>query len=607
MLSSISEKLKVLRSSSNLLMIVVTILSVTPILGLGFKNTILSGAVTLVFLLILNPKFDYTKTKGAYLLMAFLFFFSLSQFFRQTPYGFHEYLNLGLGAYAAFVFLQEKFKLKQFSKFLITLTSLYSVFSVFYLIFSPNDRAFGLFFGAEPYTTYPNAFADLLIVSIVLYASSLVSDSLTNSLKKYDLALLFTSLTAFWLTFSRGAYLSLFMGLSTFLICYLFQNRQSFKLIIQKALILLLVAVMSLLTSIGVSSVAEYSSELSERIQSSDPASVRSANERPVLWQGAIQIAQKYPVFGSGSGSFQFVYPEVQDELLSNAPHPHNLILKLLSENGIFTALTFLTMLAYSFRPASFRKNLPIVATFLALNIHFCLDYNLNFPILAFLYFFLLSQLLGSQPKISPNRSNLLKYSGFLLAAIFSLLIFTQTYGYYHIKQLENNPNLPFYHISLAQIAPFEHQLYSLTSYPIMTNKYPVFHPYLYVQTITETNPETRYQQAKKLLELNYYNDLEYHYTYLEAALSLNKESSIQDFESQAFTLVRDYISLLQINTHNTVTSKNPKNALNIIQFYQRKGNLDWDQLEKTLLSVYKSESNKFQTRFNYNLPSLNE
>jgi hypothetical protein len=392
-----------------------------------------------------------------------------------------------------------------------------------------------------------------------------------------------------------------------FFIIYILQHKQNFKDIIKKGLILLSVSLVSLVSSVAIGSFAEYSSSLSDRIQSSDPASIMSASERPTLWQGALEIAKEYPLFGSGSGSFEFVYPRLQNSLLSNAPHPHSLLLKLLSENGLIIFSIFTALLLYAYRPSNFQHNLPVLTAFTGINIHFLLDYNLNFPILAFLYFFLLSQLLTEKTTVLPLKSRFLKYFSFTFTAIFSVTIFTQFYGYYHIKQLENTPDLPSYHLSLAKIAPFEHQLYSLVDYPIQTDKYPDFHPNHYVKTLAERNLKQKFKNSQKLLQLNYYNDLNYHYLFLLSAYEASEQDAIQEFEPQAYILIQDYIDLLRLNTHNTVTSDNPSASLKIIQFYQEHGSNSWDKLEKDLISVYKTERNKFQARFNYNLPDLNE
>lgn len=589
-----------------LLCFLIMLLSLTPVLGLGFKNTIISGVLILAYILYINPKFNYQNTVSSKLLFIFITSLSVSMFFRQTPYGFHEYINLGLGALLAVNLLNQKVQTQKLSKFAIVLTSVISVFSIFTLYLTGADRAFGTFFGADPYTYYPNAFSNLLLVSIVLGASYFLN---SQYLKKYKLILLgvFLSLVAFWATFSRGAYLSLAISMVTLILVNFFKDKSKWKLSLKKYIILLVLAILALLAATLASSISNYGSDFSERVQTSDVSSIKSANERPVLWKGAISIFKDNPVWGTGSGSFQFVYPQYQTQLLSNAPHPHNLLLKLLSENGIIVTTLFTFLMLLAFKPSNLIYKTDYFVAFLGLNLQFALDYNINFPIISFLYFFLLSRLLSSE-HLPKSKSNHVKIAGFIFTAVFIIILITQTFGYYYIKKIEDTPDLsPNYYVSLAKIAPFEHQLYSQELYPISADNYPNFHPYIYVSALNESDLEQKKLLIERALTLNFYNDLGYQALHVKTLLDLNDQVALQELDTSYFNLVSDYIDLLSVNTHNTITSKNPQNTYQIIQYFKENSTNDWLALETRLESVYKVEKNKFQTRFHYNLPELNE
>lgn len=590
------------------LYVLIFILSLTPLLGLGFKNTILSFSLVICYILYLNPKFSYPKTIQVKALLVFLLLLFVSMFFRQTPYGFHEFLNLGLGALFAANLINKNLKTRKLSKFLVYLCGGMAVFSMIYMYFSGADRAFGTFFGAEPFTTYPNAFADLLLVSIVLGSQQFLNEDIKSKKNKsIFITFLFLTLVGFWATFSRGAYLSLAIAMIFLIGLHFSKTIKNWRVSLRKYLMLLLISIFALTTATFISNASQYGSDFTDRFQTSDVSSMKSATERPILWQGALQIFKDNPLLGTGSQSFQFIYPKYQTQLLSNAPHPHNLILKLLAENGIFVASAFVFILILCLNPKNFVLKPEYIAAFIGLNIHFLLDYNLNFPIVSILFFLIISQLLSSEDSIIKSNSKALRLFGFTFTLVFIISLLTQSYGYYYIKQIENNPNPPSYFIDLAKIAPFEHQLYSQVNYPIFTDEYPNFHPYIYVQAQNTEDLNQKLSFAKKALGLNYYNDLSYHLLYIETLMSLNDNDALSQFEDQAYSLITDYIELLSVNTHNTITSKNPTHALNIIQSYENDGSKEWKSLETKLLSVYKIEKNKFQTRFDYNLPNLNE
>lgn len=590
-----------------LLCLLISLLTLTPVLGLGFKNTILSSSFILAYIIYINPKFNYLNTKTNKAMLAFLIFFSLSMFFRQTPYGFHEFINLGLGALLVINLAKYKIQTQKLSKFLITLTSIISVFSVITLYFTGADRAFGTFFGADPYTYYPNAFSNLLLIAIVLASSNFLKSKFIKN-NKVLLLMIFFSLTGFWATFSRGAYLSLAISMLVLILINLFQDKFKWKLWLKKCFILLSIATCSLLTTVVISSISDYGSSFTDRVQTTDISSVKSATERPILWQGAIDIFKENPIWGSGSGSFQFIYPQYQTKLLSNAPHPHNLFLKLLSENGIIVFTIFSIIILFALRPSRFIESPGYATAFLGINLQFLLDYNMNFPIICFLYFFLISNLLFSD-HLPKNKSNSLNIFGFIFTALFIVTLITQTFGYYYIKKIEDNPmESPSYYIELAKIAPFKHQLFSQLDKPIPTDKYPNFHPYIYVQALNNSDITIQNNLIQKALQLNYFNDLAYHLFQAEILVKLNDQISLQELDQKYFDLVANYIELLSVNTHNTITSKNPQNTYKIIQIFKANNSPnDWLSLETKLNSVYKTEKNKFQTRFHYNLPELDE
>jgi O-antigen ligase len=599
------------------------LLTISALLGIGFKNSLISAIFIVLFILSLNSSFQFKGKKSSYLMLSFLFLFVLSQFFRQTPYGFHEFINFTLGIILAITISEkaEKIELAKYTKLVSYFLSLVCLVSIPYFIFGPNDRIFGTFIGLESYTTFPNAFADLLIFVTSLQFHQVFQQ---KTLNKYYLLTLVINLTAFWLTFSRAAYLSLFVSLGFIFIYHAYNSHQSslLKQHFQKSAKLILIGSISILVAFSINLSAIYKTDISDRVTTQDISSQRSASERPTLWSGAIQITKDYPLFGSGSGSFEFIYPKYQNTLLSNAPHPHNLFLKLSAENGLAVAILFIAILLFAIFPYKLPSSqIGFYGATLAFTIHNLLDYNMNFPIISFIFFLSLGVLFSRFNNLNHQKSKFISSTILISLTIISITSAMQTFGYSEVKKLENSnqPYLSKSSIKLAKVAPFPHQLYSLCRDPfslqecyIPTETYPNFHPAIYSQVLGLINHSSNSSQqnisnlTNKLLNLNYYNDLNYHLLHV---INLPQSSRL-DQEENIYKLVQNYISLLEVNTHNTVTSTNPQASYNIIQVFKSTPNsaMDkWENLEKSLQTVYKTESNKFQARFNYPLPDLKD
>ncbi len=607
MSSKILQLKQILKTPNNQLLILLFLLNLTVVFGIGFKNSVISSVLILVFLLSHNQKFEYKKALPSYLLVGFLTTFIISLFFRQTPYGFLEFSTLGLGALLSLSLSNFQLITKKLTSFLSNLTALISIYATTTLVLQSHDRTFGLFHGAEQFTYYPNAFADLLIVSITLSVIHLFQSKANLKYNKLPILVLFINLIAFWLTFSRSAYLSLAVALFFGFFVLLFQKKETLISLLKKGAMLLLVSLFALSASMVVSLNSEYSSDFIDRVQTSDPSSIQSATERPNIWSGAISIFQGYPIFGSGAGSFEYMYPQYQKELLAKAPHAHNLFLKILSENGLITFIPFLLLLLAAFHPKNLKTSLPVYIAFLSLNIHFLFDYNLDFPLLASLYFILLGQLLYDQSNIKFQKDKLLKITGFLLTIIFIVVTILQAYGYYYIKKIETSSSPTPTYLTLAQIAPFKHQLYSLDHYPVKTTKYPNFHPQKFLQISTSSLSDVTIEDYESLLNLDPKNNLKYYLSFLKYLQSNDSTVLIQK-EPEIYDLIQNYITLLNVNAHNTVATQQPQFAYQITELYINQNTQNnWQDLQNQLVSIYQAEKNKFQTRFNYPLPEIND
>ena len=143
-------------------------------------------------------------------------------------------------------------------------------------------------------------------------------------------------LACFFLTYSRGAWLSLFIVL----VALGAWARKGKYLIL------------ALFSLIGVVILAEPS--VMERISSIwNPQSESSSAMRLAIWDSTLYMIRDYPVFGIGWGSFPHIYPAYDYFLGDEKPiiyHAHNLYLHLAAETGIVGLLLWLGIVGICFK-----------------------------------------------------------------------------------------------------------------------------------------------------------------------------------------------------------------------------------------------------------------
>lgn len=118
-----------------------------------------------------------------------------------------------------------------------------------------------------------------------------------------------------------------------------------------------------------------------------------SLASRTELWQDSFQIIRHFPIFGTGLGTYQYIFPKykrmARGDLLYD--HAHNDYLEFLSDTGILGFLLFFGMtvlfLARGFKKWRERKDPFAVgmgagglAGILAILIHSSVDFNLKIP-----------------------------------------------------------------------------------------------------------------------------------------------------------------------------------------------------------------------------------
>lgn len=611
-ISSLQSLIK--QNYTNLIIFLVFSLSCFSFLGLGMKNYSLSYFFIISFLLFFSLNIQFKKNIANLLCLLTILGFISSVFIKQTPYGFYEFMTIVVGLLTTLLFINnsQQVPLQKIFNTLSVLNIPVSIFSVIYFFISGIDRSSGLFLSNDVYVAYPNAYASMLLFILVaqfyyFYQKNYKPTSFTA----FYYSGFFINLVSFWLTFSRGAYLSLFIGLSVVFLtqAYICHKSTSLKTFIKKSLVLLLIGLTTILSSLFINHYANYPIEVVNRLSSSNVSSEQSANERYGFWSKSLSILQETTIFGTGPGSFEFIHPKFQNELLTNAPHPHNFILKVLLENGIQTSIFLILLLCLALYKLIKSKNILLLSLFITANTHLLIDYNLNFPVNSFLFFMILG--------LSLSNNQAFKKPVLLLNHVYHIMILTisitaifQIYGFYHIKLLENSSDLshPSTIIKSAALSPFPSQLYSLQNIYVPTDKYPNFHPAIYNQALNTEDPVLQIELHQRALNLNYYNDISYHYSFLNELLEQDYIDVILQREADYKALTADYIGKLKVNAHNTIATPNPKYMLDLINlFLQLQDKSDqtfWTEAKQEFISVYQVEKIKFETRFNIKLPS---
>jgi putative inorganic carbon (HCO3(-)) transporter len=246
-----------------------------------------------------------------------------------------------------------------------------------------------------------NHFAGFLNM-IIPIALGLLAGS-ANLEKKFFLFLL-TGLmgAAFILTLSRGGFLSFVLASGIFLICFLLKKKSSFRKTsslrsLTLAILLLVIFIIGYVKWIGISPIAHRS--LTKTFFPTEETVQQEI--RFALWKSGLALVKEFPIFGSGLGTFEYVFLRYRpDELPQGmqAFHAHNDYLELLIETGFPGLLIVLWAIIRFVRyvlKGYFQQRDPVLAPLAlggltactAMFIHSFFDFNLQIPSNALLFF----------------------------------------------------------------------------------------------------------------------------------------------------------------------------------------------------------------------------
>jgi len=326
--------------------------------------------VSLFFILklrkIKNIKFNIFDT----IFFIFTIFFFISLFLRQAPFGFIEYSTLFAG-----YFLFKYFQLKpiKFSKSSLYFLGLINFLVITQFYFSNFNRLFGLTNFNQSLTTYPNLWA-LITGSWLVY---------NFQSKRYFLTFL-TSIS-FFLTLSKTSFISFFIVI--FALFFISLKEKKLSIYFRNFSILAI----GIFISFNILNLKDSTEFLNQRLTNQSISSQNSFKQRFIYFQQSLNMFQDLPLFGVGPNNFKALQPKYASEFYALSDHPHNIELKILSENGIFAFLTFALFILFYLLLN--HKNLanPSFLTLIFILGQSQFDFNLNFSVSIILIAYLLA------------------------------------------------------------------------------------------------------------------------------------------------------------------------------------------------------------------------
>lgn len=507
-----------------------------------------------------------------------------------------------------------------------------SIFGLTIYLTTPTDRLASSF-AHLPYliTSYPNGFA-LFLVSLLPYTLFRLGRAYHVKDHNPEKATWFTitslMLIALLLTFSRGG-----MIVAALIVGYFLLRK---KLPLNKSLAGLLMVVI-----IGTSAVQALrptqfeTNNFAEKITLQSDEKTSSVDERIDFWKGSLQLIKDRPITGFGPDAFAFAFPHYQREPLATSSHPHNMFLKQAVEFGIPSALLYIALIIWilvlGYRCEDKKELMSVlILSVLGIVAHNMIDYNLNFTSNALLLWILLGLILNialahtkAHPTLVTPRRVL--YSVSMLAA---LVLFAG--GGYEIYQrqkivqartLTANRQYAEAEKVFANIHPifFEDAVLLRANNALEMNNDVLAHQLFTI--ITQRNrlyaeaynlwaemfmQYKDYSKADLLntraLQLDRFNRLRYHLNHI--IINQKLRGGIPDDVQKSYEgMMQSYLTLLQHNSHNTIATDDPSNALKIIEVLQTTTTnklhlLKLKSLANKILTAAQEEQKKFFNKF---------
>ncbi|MBN1494612.1 O-antigen ligase family protein [Candidatus Peregrinibacteria bacterium] len=540
-------------------------------------------------------------------------------------------------------------------KWIVVIAVIITLYGYFHYIFDPFNRFTSTFVERiYNFVGYPNAYANFILAVIPIPFYFLYKD-VKPSVRRALYVSLILIISAFFLTYSRGAFIALSVISIPYILGILFSSKGHLKQGIKKLKTIVLLVVLSAILTIPVnylrsmnnSEVASFADKITLESGEKDT----STSDRLEFWEGSIEMFMDNPVFGTGPGSFQYVFPAYQKTLLANSNSPHNLFLKLLVENGVFAMAFFVLFMLILFLRGimvykNFTKNERLLIFTLAASIigsllHNMVDYNLNFVsiiLLLFIFFGVIGFIINknSDKFVTELKVRFVKYLLVLVGLLMCFVALHEVYYSYVFIQARAAHKAGDYtaaesyytkakdiflkrdlFIGFAQmnVKKFETEgdiKYLENAEKLLLTGFSLnSHDAFIVNYLGDIAFDmNKIEQAKNYyaqsLKLDPKNNLDYYYDNLNVDDALTKEE-IDDL----IALLDDYHDKLAQNAHLTILTGNPDSAVMIYELLLSKikdtefAFVYNDKLLeglKQMQDTYELEKSKFEKHYNLKL-----
>lgn len=299
--------------------------------------------LSILFLWVYRDKSNVIGFNKLHIVFVFyLISYLLSWYFGQVrSFGFEEII-LWAGSYLFsifFVYFVSDNSRDQILKIFVYIVALSCLVGYVYFFYVDHPRFAGNFVSLLDLRSYaPNMFASLLVVVIPL--SLYYFYKYPNWLYSCINILFICSLI---LTQSRTSLLGLMFILFIVFIGFFRDRRFLLRLFVILVLsIALFASIQGIKTYVGVNDGTRTLQRLTLNDLNKKETTV---SQRLLFWQTSLDMFINKPVFGYGPRSFYYYMTRNQTDTIQRIYHPHNIVLKILAENGLVTFSFFLLLM----------------------------------------------------------------------------------------------------------------------------------------------------------------------------------------------------------------------------------------------------------------------
>ena len=419
-------------------LIFITVFNGVELKYYAFISMMLSFIIFILFLFYVSKVHGVSLYKNSISMWIFIFVILALLFTSKYRYaslvGFFEIFSGVINFFVVLSLLKEE-DIKGFLTALSSIGTAFSLTSIFeylsYVFFSESKISRflvsnGFIYGSRvaSFFQYPNAAATYLLFFSLISLGLLVTDrSRKNPIFFVESVLM---LFALYLTDSRGAYISILVGL---ILLPLFMKDKK-RLLLDTLSVFLVAGILIFLNNIFFAPiVADRAAHAKELFTFLAGTYNFSLENRIQLLLDSLNIFKRYPIFGTGLNTFRDAILNYRVGLFY-ALDPHSLLARLLAETGVLGTGAFLLFVVSvfwaSFKENAFQSdiNIFIAVAFLVLFIHINLDLSFQYLSIIILFFIALA-LAGSKRKVnsgvfSSDSLVLLSMAGvFVLFVIF--------------------------------------------------------------------------------------------------------------------------------------------------------------------------------------------